>query len=229
LEWFRSLVEVSGFELETAGVLHNGRRFWALAKTGKEAVLKGNDTVKGYTLLVSSCDGTLASTATPTVIRVVCQNMLAMALNGNSAAIKVPHSTTFDPNAIKKQLGIAVSSWDSFLYRMRTLSERKVKSHEALNYFLKVICATGVQVDPAQGLTNERALKTVQALYDGKGHGSDLASASGTAWGLLNAVTEFVDHEKRARSQEYRLDSAWFGQGAALKQRALDHALQLVS
>jgi len=152
-----------------------------------------------------------------------------MALNGNSAAIKVPHSTTFDPNAIKKQLGIAVSSWDSFLYRMRTLSERKVKSHEALNYFLKVICATGVQVDPAQGLTNERALKTVQALYDGKGHGSDLASASGTAWGLLNAVTEFVDHEKRARSQEYRLDSAWFGQGAALKQRALDHALQLVS
>lgn len=50
-----------------------------------------------------------------------------------------------------------------------------------------------------------------------------------TAWGLLCAVTEFVDHERRARSQEYRLDSAWFGQGAALKQRALEHALQLVS
>jgi hypothetical protein len=46
---------------------------------------------------------------------------------------------------------------------------------------------------------------------------------------LLNAVTEFVDHERRARSQEYRLDSAWFGQGANLKQRALDQALQLVS
>jgi len=42
-------------------------------------------------------------------------------------------------------------------------------------------------------------------------------------------VTEFVDHERRARSQEYRLDSAWFGQGANLKQRALDQALQLVS
>ncbi len=229
LEWFRSLVEVSGFELETAGCLHNGRRFWALAKTGKETVLKGSDAVKGYTLLATSCDGTLATTATPTVVRVVCQNTLAMALNGNSSAIKVPHSTTFDPNAIKKQLGIAVSSWDGFLYRMRTLSERKVKSHEALHYFLKVICATDVQVDPAQGLMNERALKTVQALYDGKGKGSEMASASGTAWGLLNAVTEFVDHEKRARSQEYRLDSAWFGQGAALKQRALDHALQLVA
>jgi len=45
---------------------------------------------------------------------------------------------------------------------------------------------------------------------------------------LLCAVTEFVDHEKRARSQGHRLDSAWFGQGANLKQRALDYALQLV-
>ena len=49
------------------------------------------------------------------------------------------------------------------------------------------------------------------------------------AWGLLCAVTEYVDHEKRARSDEYRLDSAWFGQGALLKQRALDEALVLVA
>ncbi|MBK1683967.1 DUF932 domain-containing protein [Rhodoferax fermentans] len=229
LEFYRDLVEVSGFELETAGVLKEGKKFWALAKTGKETALKGNDTVKGYILLATSCDGTLATTATPTTIRVVCQNTLAVALNGASSAIKVPHSTSFDPQAVKKQLGIAVSSWDSFMYRMKTLSERKVKSHEAMNYFLKVLCNTDSHVDPAQGLMNERALKTVQALYDGKGQGADLASASGTAWGLLNAVTQFTDHERRARSQEYRLDSAWFGQGAALKQRALDHALQLVA
>ena len=56
-----------------------------------------------------------------------------------------------------------------------------------------------------------------------------MASAQNTAWGLLNAVTEFVDHEKRARSTDHRLDSAWFGQGAVLKQKALDHALQLVA
>jgi len=46
---------------------------------------------------------------------------------------------------------------------------------------------------------------------------------------LLNAVTEFVDHERRARDADYRLDSAWFGQGAALKERALKAALELAS
>jgi phage/plasmid-like protein (TIGR03299 family) len=229
LEFYRDLTEISGFELETAGVLKAGRKFWALAKTGKETVLKGNDVVKGYLLLATSCDGTLATTATPTTIRVVCNNTLAVALNGATSAIKVPHSTSFDAQAVKRQLGVAVSQWDSFMYRMKTLSECKVKSHEAMNYFLKVLCHNDALTESAAGLTNERALKKVLSLYDGNGRGAELTAAKGSAWGLLCAVTEFVDHERRARSQEYRLDSAWFGQGSSLKQRALDHALQLAA
>ncbi len=228
LEFYRDLTEVSGYELETAGVLKEGRKFWALARTGKETALKGNDVVKGYLLLATSCDGTLATTATPTTVRVVCNNTLSIALNGAVNAIKVPHNTSFDPQAVKKQLGIAVSQWDGFMYRMKTLAECKVKSHEAMNYFLKVLCASDGQ-DPSGALTNERALKKVQELYDGHGRGAELSAAKGTAWGLLCSVTEFVDHERRARSQEYRLDSAWFGQGANLKQKALDAALQMVA
>jgi hypothetical protein len=38
---------------------------------------------------------------------------------------------------------------------------------------------------------------------------------------MLNAVTELVDHE-RGRSDNTRLESAWFGTGAAIKNRALD-------
>jgi len=78
-------------------------------------------------------------------------------------------------------------------------------------------------------LPNERALKRVHALFEGEGRGSELAAAKGTAWGMLNAVTEFVDHERRARSTDNRMDSAWFGQGAILKQKALDQALLMVA
>ena len=52
LEFYRDLSEVAGYELETAGVLKGGRKFWALARTGKETVLKGNDCVKSYLLLL---------------------------------------------------------------------------------------------------------------------------------------------------------------------------------
>ncbi len=228
LEFYRDLTEVSGYELETAGVLKGGRKFWALARTGETTALRGNDQVNGYVLLATSCDGTLATTATPTTVRVVCNNTLSISLNGASHAIKVSHSTRFDPRAVKKQLGIAVSQWDEFMYQMRALAERKVQTKEALGFFMDVLCGTGAHDPIPNVLPNKRAMEKVQNLYEGKGRGADLDSARGTAWGLLNAVTEYVDHERRARSVDYRLDTAWFGHGAAIKQHALTSALQLV-
>ncbi|MCU1748561.1 DUF932 domain-containing protein [Pseudomonas sp. 6D_7.1_Bac1] len=229
LEFYRDLSEVSGYELETAGVLKGGRKFWALARTGQSTALKGNDQINGYLLLATSCDGTLATTATPTTVRVVCNNTLSIALDGTTHAIKVPHSTRFNPQLVKKQLGIAVSQWDEFMYRMRHLAERKVQYQEATGFFMNVLCDTQPHATLPEVLPNERALRKVQSLYEGQGRGATLESARGTAWGLLNAVTEYVDHERRARSSEYRMDSAWFGQGAVIKQKALDTALQFVA
>ena len=229
LEFYRDLTEVSGYTLETAGVLKGGRKFWALARTHQSASLKRNDKVNGYLLLATSCDGTLATTATPTMVRVVCNNTLTVALNGTTQAIKVPHSTRFDGQAVKKQLGIAVSQWDSFIVRLRKMAERKIQPHEAKNFFLHVMCDVQPNTALPDNMPNERAMQRVQSLYEGAGRGSELDAARGTAWGLLNAVTEYVDHERRAKNVEYRMDSAWFGQGALIKQRALDTALKLVA
>ncbi|MDI1302502.1 MAG: DUF932 domain-containing protein [bacterium] len=224
LEFYRDLTEISGFELETAGILKGGRKFWALARTGQSGTLKGKDVSRGYVLLATACDGTLATTAQFTSIRVVCNNTLAIALDRNDGAVKVPHSTRFDAEAVKKQLGLSVSGWKTFMDSMKALSERKMKNAEAQRFFLQVFTDTG---NSRQGITNESAMAKALSLYEGRGKGSTLPSAQGTAYGLLNAVTEFVDHERRARSTDYRLDSAWFGQGAAIKERALKQALLL--
>jgi phage/plasmid-like protein (TIGR03299 family) len=229
LNFYRGLTEFNDFELETAGVLKGGRKFWALARTGQSLTLKGGDVVNGYLLLATSCDGSMATTATPTTVRVVCNNTLTVALERAPQTIRVPHNTQFDEVAVKRQLGLSVSQWDEFMIRLRTLSERKVKSHEAMNYFLHVLCDANEHTQVSQGLSNERALKKVLALYEGEGRGAELDSAKGTAWGLVNAVTEYVDHERRARSTDNRLDSAWFGVGAQIKQKALDQALLMVA
>lgn len=228
LEFYRDLTEQSGFELETAGVLKGGRKIWALARTGQSTALKGKDVTNGYVLLATACDGTLATTAQFTSIRVVCNNTLAVALAGGAHAVKVPHSTSFDPEAVKKQLGISVSSWDDFMYRMKGLSERKVKSIEAERYFLRVFSDQSLN-SKSLGQANERAMAKALELYQGRGKGSDLDSAKSTAFGLLNAVTEFIDHERRARSTDHRLDSAWFGQGAVIKQKALEQAVLMAA
>lgn len=229
LEFYRDLTEAGGFELETAGVLKDGKKLWALAKTGQEVVIRGADRVQGYLLLATACDGTLATTCQFTSVRVVCANTLHLALADGSGAVKVPHRTQFNAQAVKRQLGIAVSSWDSFMVRMRMLSERKVKPTQAHDYFRRLLDMPALAAAESKPQPNDRALRAIQALYDGKGMGADLPSASGTAWGLVNAVTQYADHERRARSADHRLDSSWFGAGAALKQRAWEEAIKIVA
>lgn len=226
LEFYRDLTEVSGFQLETAGVLKGGKKVWALARTGHSATLQGNDVTNAYVLLATACDGTLATTAQFTAVRVVCNNTLAVAIDDSTGAVKVPHSTTFDAEAVKRQLGISVSNWDTFMYRMKLLSERQVKHAEAETFFRQLF--TNPQLHPSPK-PNEQAMTKTLNIYNGRGRGAELGSSNGTALGLLNSITEFVDHERRARNTDYRLDSAWFGQGATLKQKALDQTLLMLA
>ncbi|UNK59061.1 DUF932 domain-containing protein [Pseudoxanthomonas daejeonensis] len=227
LEFYRDLTEVGGFELETAGVLREGRKFWALAKTGQSTTLKGRDRVEGYLLLATACDGTLATTAQFTSVRVVCNNTLTIALADNSGAIKVPHRSQFDANAVKRQLGITVSSWDGFVARMKALVDRPVDPDSVEGLLRRVL--TYPAPNGNSNVVNEKALKVVRSLYEGSGKGAALESSRGTAWGLLNSVTEYVDHHRRARSDDYRRDAAWFGQGAQIKQKAWDEVISLVA
>lgn len=256
LHFYKDLTEQSGFELETAGVLKGGKKFWALAKTGQTSALKGKDVSNGYILLATACDGTLATTAQFTSIRVVCNNTLAIALKGqqgNVGVVKVPHSTKFDAEKVKQQLGISVRAWDEHMYEMKQLSQRKVTQQEAVAYFDAVFNNTSLstaeqdesiiqfyrnaampnQTSPSKADNktepNGRAMSKVMTMFNGHGRGAELSSAKDTAYGLLCSMTEFVDHERRAMSTDHRLDSAWFGAGAAIKQRALEQALRLTA
>lgn len=226
LEFYRDLVSAGGFELETAGVLKGGKKLWALAKTGQETLLRGNDRVKAYLLLATSCDGTLCTTAQFTSVRVVCNNTLKMAVGDTGGSVKVPHSTQFDPAQVKQALGLGLSSWEIFVNNMRQLADRKVNKFEAMNFLINVLGDSAV---PLNDQPNTKAIQNVYTLFSGEGKGSALASASGTAWGLLNGVTEYIDQHRRARSTDHRLDSAWFGPGAAIKERAFHEAMRLAA
>ena len=227
LEFYRDLTEHAGFELETAGVLREGRKFWALARTGQSTTLKGKDQVNGYLLLATACDGSLATTAQFTSVRVVCNNTLQIALGDNRGAVKVPHRSEFNAEAVKQQLGITVAPWNRFVAKMKDLVACPVDPDSVDGLLRRMLTYPG---QPGQApVVNEQAMRTVRALYDGGGRGAQLASSRGTAWGLLNSVTEYVDHHRRARSDDHRREAAWFGQGAQFKQRAWDELIQLTA
>lgn len=219
LEFFRDLTVAGGFVLETAGVLGEGGKYWALATNGASVNLSG-DILKPYLLLATACDGSMATTAQFTSVRVVCQNTLSMAMRSGGDSIKVSHRSVFDPIAVKRELGID-QTFDAFVASVDRMAGTRIGDRAAADT-IWTLFADGKDQTKAADLPkqNRDKIETVWNLYKGKAHGAELVTAKGTVWGLLNAVTEYVDHQYRARSDENRLASAWFGQGKAIKDKA---------
>lgn len=238
LEFFRDLVGANGFELETAGTLFGGRRFWALANIGEEAVIGTRDKVGGYLLLSTSADGSLATGARFTTVRVVCNNTLSMALSAKDKnEVKVTHRSVFDADRVKNELGIARGQFARFIGGAKALAKAKIAPADAQELTLRLLggkklAAAGNDVKKTTAAVEEvvssKGFKTIQALFEGKGLGSDLDSANGTAWGWVNAVTQYVDYAAPARSDNNRLNSAWFGDGDVLKTAAMESALAFI-
>jgi phage/plasmid-like protein (TIGR03299 family) len=232
LEFYRDLVGTADMQLETAGVLFGGRRFWALADTGRMVDLAGKkvdgktipDTVKGYLLLTTSCDGTLATTAQFTSVRVVCNNTLSIATKDNNTRIRVPHNRVWKPSEVKEQLGFVDEGWNKFSQQLQLLSSSTAPRDKAVEYLVKLFGEEGVATEDQSPAVAQKCAN-IWALFTGEGMGSDYTSSDGTWFGLMNAITETMDYHTSHRTTDSRLNNSWYGAGNTLKTKAFELAL----
>lgn len=218
--FFRDLTAKSGFKMEVAGALRGGKRIWALARVATNAVVAKDDEVAPYVLLSTSFDGSSSTVAQLTTIRVVCNNTLSMADREEGAKrVSVWHCTKFDADAVKMELGLVTDTFELMMQRFNALSKKRIGQAKVDHVLFDLVnnAYTHTPADP----TKTKGYQKIMELFDGGGMGADLKGSRGTAWGLLNACTEYIDHHSGA-SDDSRMHSAWFGRGNAFKNRALE-------
>lgn len=231
LEFFRDLCATNGFTMRTAGTLFGGRRFWALADIGEQAfVLDPKDKVKGRLLLVSACDGTMKTIGKFVSECVVCNNTLTMARGENGKQVAVSHRSVFNPADAKAKLGLSTGQFAAFIASARMLAEKPftldTADHNTLHLLNDGAFITGPNYDKEVAeIRDTRGYKKIMALFAGAGIAANMPGRKDTAWGWLNAVTEYADHHIAARSDDNRFNSAQFGTGESLKNSALEIAL----
>ena len=218
IEFFRDIAKAGGLELSAAGTIYGGKRFWATAKIGEASPTNISDKIGGYLLISTSADGSLATEVRRTTVRTVCSNTLAMAMADAHASVRVTHKSVFDPAAVKEFMGLNEAAWAAFKHQVVRLANKPVLI-EAAESITADILGGGDKVHATAGYNK------ILDLFQGEAKGSELDGVQGTAWGYINAVTEYADWFSRARSQENRFVSAQWGPGADLKQRALDAVL----
>jgi phage/plasmid-like protein (TIGR03299 family) len=222
LEFFRDWAESGGMTIESAGVLFGGRRYFATAKLSEGVYVDGSrDKIVPYALLSTSADGTLATEARWTSVRVVCNNTLRLA-SADTAVFKVSHRSTFKAEECKSTIEAAQAEFGAFMQTARKLAAVKVEARLAEEMTLMLLRKGETDADKVK---ESAGFTRIMSLFAGGGKGALLETSRETAFGWLNACTEYYDHHVRAHNDENRQASALWGQGDDMKQRALDIAL----
>jgi phage/plasmid-like protein (TIGR03299 family) len=217
-EFFHDFVEAGDMKMHTAGSLKDGTIIWALAKVEDQFELFNGDKVESYLLFSNPHQYGKTIDIRFTPIRVVCNNTLTLSL-GKSAqnSVKLNHRKAFDSASVKSTLGIAHSKLDSYREMAEHLGSKRYTATTLDEYLTELF---GVKTGTKGDLT--RTGETVRDLMETQ---PGAKYAEGSWWTAYNAVTYFADHVA-GRSNDTRMQSAWFGVNQKKKVDALEKALE---
>lgn len=221
LEFLYQFGQETDATVHTAGILGVGKKFWVLIKNnGSQEVKPGDGPTEDYILGASANDGSMASMFGPCRTRVVCQNTLTMALGEELEKLRISHRSRISWDSVRAWLQKEKQDFGLYGDLMGELAKIPVDASQAIEFSHELLCPDwNPNLKPTRPRSFSKFLDTLQ-------HGVGQREAGRNAYGLVNAVTRYVDHDKTARGQDSRLNAAWFGAGAALKQQSMDLLLK---
>ena len=213
-----------GSHYETAGVLDYGARLWALADLNLSMHI-GDDEHKAYVLFTTSYDGSMSHQYKLVDERVVCHNTLTMAIGENSYSFKVKATKNAQDRLIegRRALETVGQSVRGMEERLKFLATRKMTRESATAVFDRLF-PRAKNDDGTERETTRRSniIAEILGIYESN-DGNAFPEQRGTSYNLLNAVTNYVDHERMRDSKgTARYESAALGSGASIKANALD-------
>jgi phage/plasmid-like protein (TIGR03299 family) len=222
-EIVEAVLSQSNVKWETAGVLDEGRAVWCLALLDEPVAFPSDDSpTLPYLAITNRHDGTAACALRATAVRIVCANTFRAAeLEGERTG------ATFS--------FIHKSSWRSRIEEARqavTGARKEIRRYQELANELLAIPVTPRQRElfvtefiplPPHGLVTDRVARNVEEarqalrlIFESK----TTEQVAGSAYGLMQAAGEYLDHVRNARSWETRLNRTLI-RPEPLKHRAL--------
>ena len=185
---------------ESAGSLKKGRVVFGTMSIPRTMILDpegANDETKLYLVVYTSHDGSVAVQSAITPVRVMCQNTLNLAMRGAKQSFKIRHTQTVDGKiaAARETLGLTLGYMDEFEKQAQELFAIEITNAKFSEIINKMYPKP--EGDKKGSLKKwENKVILLDELY----HNSPTnANIKGTAWGVVNALTERLDYYRTAR------------------------------
>lgn len=216
---------------ETAGVLDSGRAVWCLALLDEPIALPGDDSpTLPYLAITNRHDGTGACALRATAVRIVCANTFRAAeLEGErtGTTFSFVHKTRWRDRIedARKAVTGARAEMQRYSDLARELLGIRVTPAQRELFITEFI------PKPPDGLITDRVARNVdearqalRLLFDSP----TTAPVAHTAYGLVQASGEYLDHVRNARSWETRLSRTLI-RPEPLKHKALSLAREIIT
>lgn len=222
---FQPVIDTGMVDLIAGGTADYGTIVWFQSKL-KDAVaevLKG-DEVRGNPLMSTGFIGNQTTKIGMPITRVVCRNMLEMAMRECINSIRHTKNMQDRIEEAKLQILGLLEGFRDTVEAYKSIAAKKCTKQQFETYACHVLDIETKKEDRSTRASN--ILKTVSDLFEGQKSYEYVPAARGTYWGGYNAVTQYLTHEY-GRSEDSRATSNWFGPAAAINRKALDYAIEV--
>ena len=198
-----TVVDDSEATYETAGSLNNGKIVWMMLNLGKEIKVDEDRTVP-YLLMVNSHDGSTSVRGLPTPIRVVCSNTLRLALSSNAyKGFSFRHTQNVDGRIQQARtlLELSYEYVDGFQEEMEKLLDTTITDdmfYDVLENLMPLPIAKENNASQVSRVNQQRA--SIEKLW----YEPEFANQQGTAWSLLNSVSNYEQWQSHLRGETSR-------------------------
>jgi phage/plasmid-like protein (TIGR03299 family) len=244
-------IGIDGVTYEVAGGLGKGERVWVLAHIPDLSYDVKGDAMKQYLTIFTSHDGSSALNIFPTTVRVVCANTWRAATverkrmeekNGKQnvkSGFSIKHT-----KSMKQMVAQAVEAFKATVEAnkfsrefYRSLAEVPATTTMKEEFFGFIVDGGKDEKEKASEISKRaearRSTKRDELEMLLKAPTNQTTASAGTAWGLWNTASEWIDHLAPTRKvggkdeAASRFESSQFGGGADLKDAAMEKIAEL--
>ena len=224
-EFIDSIIGENKADYETVGALGNGEDVFITCKL-REEMLINKDLVDKYLLLKMSHDGSGSIIVIFTPIRVVCNNTLSLALKGATNKVAIRHTKSAKQNLYnaKRVLGIVDIQTRAYQIEFERLSTVHVTDDQAVNIMQQ---SFNIPMSD-KGELSAKGMNILQSAMKWYHEGVGQADIVGTAWGVFNGITGYLQNGKEYKNEEAKFKSINMTTGATTRGRAYENLKALV-
>lgn len=193
--------------VDTCGVLHSGREFFASIDLGSIVIdpRGANDKIERYLLVRNGHDGKTAITYANTSIRAVCNNTVTAGLKAALRTFTARHTRNQDNaiNEAREVLNLSTEWADEFTKTAELMMSISMPvGSMKLDKVLDNLFPSSIHDSRTKQKNREDIYESVKSIYASD---KNAGKVGNNGWAAYNAVVEYLDHHRDAKPADRAL------------------------